>query len=148
MPRFSHALTFALLASALGGRGGAGSGTVGAGGAATPTSPGLATTPRGAVTHGGVTAGGGGAAGAGGLNSATPGSGTVPNPTAAVGQIGQSAATSRGSTGGAGGASGVTLGGGGGTINDCMALWDKDTHMSKSEWRRTCRRTLNGIEIR
>ncbi len=27
---------------------------------------------------------------------------------------------------------------------DCMAIWDKGTHMSKDEWRRTCKTTLSG----
>jgi hypothetical protein len=30
------------------------------------------------------------------------------------------------------------------TLSDCMSFWDPGTHMSKSEWRRTCQRTLNG----
>jgi hypothetical protein len=38
-------------------------------------------------------------------------------------------------------------GGGGDTIADCMALWDSGTHMSKSLWRQTCQRTLNGIDL-
>jgi hypothetical protein len=27
---------------------------------------------------------------------------------------------------------------------DCMAIWDKGTHMNKDEWRRTCKTTLSG----
>jgi len=30
------------------------------------------------------------------------------------------------------------------TLADCMSFWDPGTHMSKTEWRETCRRTLNG----
>lgn len=30
------------------------------------------------------------------------------------------------------------------TLGDCMSFWDAGTHMSKSEWRLTCERTLNG----
>lgn len=32
--------------------------------------------------------------------------------------------------------------GNGKTVADCMALWDKSTHMTREEWRRTCRRTM------
>jgi hypothetical protein len=28
-----------------------------------------------------------------------------------------------------------------------MAFWDSNTHMSKPEWRETCQRTLQGIEL-
>jgi hypothetical protein len=30
------------------------------------------------------------------------------------------------------------------TLADCMSYWDPGTHMSKTEWRETCKRTLNG----
>ncbi len=30
------------------------------------------------------------------------------------------------------------------TLADCLAFWDAGTHMTKSEWRETCERTLNG----
>ena len=30
------------------------------------------------------------------------------------------------------------------TLGDCMSFSDPGTHMSKSEWRQTCQRTLNG----
>lgn len=30
------------------------------------------------------------------------------------------------------------------TLADCMSFWDPGTHMSKTEWRETCKRTLNG----
>ena len=30
------------------------------------------------------------------------------------------------------------------TLEECMSFWDAGTHMSKTEWRRTCQRTLNG----
>ena len=26
---------------------------------------------------------------------------------------------------------------------DCMAIWDKGTHMTKQQWRRTCKTTLH-----
>ena len=38
-------------------------------------------------------------------------------------------------------------GGSGKTLADCMQLWDAHTHMSKPEWRVTCGRTLNGIDL-
>ena len=38
-------------------------------------------------------------------------------------------------------------GGSGKTLADCMQLWDAHTHMSKPEWRITCVRTLNGIDL-
>jgi hypothetical protein len=37
--------------------------------------------------------------------------------------------------------------GAGVTFADCMAIWEPATHMSKSEWRTTCVRTLNGISL-
>jgi hypothetical protein len=33
------------------------------------------------------------------------------------------------------------------TLNDCMAYWDAETHMSKTEWREACRRTQNGADM-
>lgn len=36
--------------------------------------------------------------------------------------------------------------GNGKTLADCMALWDKSTHMTREEWRRTCRRTIRGAK--
>lgn len=27
-------------------------------------------------------------------------------------------------------------------MKDCMAIWDSGTHMTKKEWRRTCKTTL------
>ena len=38
-------------------------------------------------------------------------------------------------------------GGGGNTLADCMGFWDRTTHMSRAEWRQTCNRTLNGIDL-
>lgn len=38
-------------------------------------------------------------------------------------------------------------GGSGSTLANCMQLWDTATHMSKPEWRATCVRTLNGIDL-
>ncbi len=29
-------------------------------------------------------------------------------------------------------------------MQDCMAIWDKGTHMTKDQWRRTCKTTLTG----
>ncbi len=29
-------------------------------------------------------------------------------------------------------------------MSDCMAIWDKGTHMNKDEWRRTCKTTPTG----
>lgn len=40
-----------------------------------------------------------------------------------------------------------TSGGGGRTIAECMELWDNSSHMSRTEWRSTCRRTLNGLDL-
>ncbi len=31
-------------------------------------------------------------------------------------------------------------------VADCMALWDRGTHMTKLEWRRTCQRTKNALD--
>ena len=36
-------------------------------------------------------------------------------------------------------------GGGGKTLADCMGFWDKDTHMTKTEWRAACQRTMNRL---
>jgi hypothetical protein len=41
----------------------------------------------------------------------------------------------------------IAYGGGGPSLNDCMSLWDKTTDMSKSEWKDTCTRTMNGTEL-
>lgn len=38
-------------------------------------------------------------------------------------------------------------GAGGPTLADCMSNWDPTTDMSKSEWKATCIRTLNGIDL-
>jgi hypothetical protein len=27
-------------------------------------------------------------------------------------------------------------------MTDCMAIWDKGTHMTRAQWRRTCKTTL------
>ena len=37
-------------------------------------------------------------------------------------------------------------GGGGRTLNDCMAFWEPATHMTKQEWRAACKRTLGRIQ--
>jgi hypothetical protein len=33
------------------------------------------------------------------------------------------------------------------TLDDCMGYWDAQTHMSRTEWRQACRRTLNGTDM-
>ena len=33
-------------------------------------------------------------------------------------------------------------GGGGRTLADCMGFWDRETHMTKPEWKAACERTL------
>jgi hypothetical protein len=38
-------------------------------------------------------------------------------------------------------------GGGGNTLASCMGFWDSSTHMTRTEWRQTCVRTLNGIDL-
>jgi hypothetical protein len=60
-------------------------------------------------------------------------------------------------TGGSTGASNLALspgsssespsapGGGGSTLADCMGFWDKGTHMSKTEWRSACKRSLQEV---
>jgi hypothetical protein len=30
-------------------------------------------------------------------------------------------------------------------FNDCMAIWDRATHMTKREWRRTCNSQLDDV---
>jgi hypothetical protein len=32
------------------------------------------------------------------------------------------------------------------TLNDCMATWDKATHMTKADWRATCKRSIKEAE--
>jgi hypothetical protein len=39
-------------------------------------------------------------------------------------------------------AASITAHGGGMTLQDCMALWDAATHMSKQEWKAACKRTM------
>ena len=34
-----------------------------------------------------------------------------------------------------------------GTLAECISFWDAGTHMTKSEWRATCKRTLNGTDL-
>lgn len=31
-------------------------------------------------------------------------------------------------------------------MKDCMAIWDKGTHMTKDQWRRSCKTTLQSLE--
>ena len=33
-------------------------------------------------------------------------------------------------------------------FKDCLDTWDKDTHMTKLEWRRTCERTIKDYPTR
>jgi hypothetical protein len=33
------------------------------------------------------------------------------------------------------------------TLDDCVGYWDAQTHMSKTEWRAACSRTLNGTDM-
>ena len=37
-------------------------------------------------------------------------------------------------------------GGGGHTVQDCVGFWDKGTHMTKSEWRLACERSLHRLD--
>lgn len=30
-------------------------------------------------------------------------------------------------------------------MKDCMAIWDKGTHMTKDQWRRSCKTTLRSL---
>lgn len=39
------------------------------------------------------------------------------------------------------------FGAGGSTLAGCMALWEKATHMTRAEWQRTCKKTLNATEL-
>ena len=39
-----------------------------------------------------------------------------------------------------------TAGGGGKSLQDCMAYWDRDTHMTKSEWRTACQRSQQRLD--
>jgi hypothetical protein len=35
-----------------------------------------------------------------------------------------------------------TPGGGGKTLADCMGFWERETHMTKAQWRVACQRTM------
>ena len=37
-------------------------------------------------------------------------------------------------------------GGGGKTLADCVKFWDRESHMTKSEWRAACQRSLTRLE--
>jgi len=39
-------------------------------------------------------------------------------------------------------AASITAHGGSATLQECMALWDQGTHMSKVEWKAACKRTM------
>jgi hypothetical protein len=41
-----------------------------------------------------------------------------------------------------GGSSTSTPGGGGESLADCMGFWDRETHMTKAEWKTACTRTM------
>jgi hypothetical protein len=48
---------------------------------------------------------------------------------------------------GSGGSSGVSLPGGGGkSLQDCIAFWDRETHMTKPEWKAACQRSIRRLE--
>ena len=38
-----------------------------------------------------------------------------------------------------------TAGGGGKSMDDCMGYWDRDTHMTKAEWKVACARSINRL---
>lgn len=39
-----------------------------------------------------------------------------------------------------------TAGGGGWGLKECMGFWDRETHMSKSEWRGACERSAHRLD--
>jgi hypothetical protein len=39
-----------------------------------------------------------------------------------------------------------TAGGGGRTLQDCLNFWDRQTHMTRSEWRAACERSLRRLD--
>ena len=39
-----------------------------------------------------------------------------------------------------------TAGGGGHTVRECMAYWDRGTHMTKTEWQAACQRSLHRLD--
>jgi hypothetical protein len=39
------------------------------------------------------------------------------------------------------------MGGGGRTLANCMGFWDPATHMTKQEWKASCQRTLNRVNL-
>ena len=39
-----------------------------------------------------------------------------------------------------------TAGGGGRTLEDCVKFWDRDTHMTKSEWQTACQRSQQRLD--
>ena len=48
---------------------------------------------------------------------------------------------------GSGGSSGVSLPGGGGkSLEDCIAFWDRETHMTKAQWKASCQRSIHLLE--
>jgi hypothetical protein len=86
----------------------------------------------------------------------TPPTAPVPTPASVIGapepQLGVIAPSSAvpiplSTTVGSGGSSGVSLpGGGGGSLQDCLAFWDRETHMTKGEWKASCQRSIHRLE--
>ena len=78
--------------------------------------------------------------------STTAGSPLVP-PLAPPSSTTETSVIELSSGGSAPGTQDIAFGGGGPTLVDCMALWDKSTDMSKAEWKDTCVRTMNGTNL-
>jgi hypothetical protein len=85
----------------------------------------------------------------------TPPPAPVPTPASVIGaptpQVGVIAPLSLpvplSTTVGSGGSSGVSLPGGGGkSLQDCIAFWDRETHMTKAEWKASCQRSIHLLE--
>jgi hypothetical protein len=80
-----------------------------------------------------------------GITSAQP-SPQLPTQFATSGSIGVNSALAPGSSLGSPSESRPSSPGGGGkSLEDCMGFWDATTHMSKSEWRVTCLRTMKNF---
>jgi hypothetical protein len=39
-----------------------------------------------------------------------------------------------------------TAGGGGRTLEDCLKFWDRETHMTRGEWRTACQRSQRRLD--
>ena len=85
-----------------------------------------------------------------GPNGATQQPSTAPNSVKGGANIGSARGPGRGPIGsvapGAKSGSDNSTGGTRNLVADCMALWDRGTHMTKIEWRRTCQRTKNALD--